>query len=203
MGVITTLTLIVLGILGAALSRQLTDEFKAWTPRIIERLIGLAIRKLPVDERERFSEEWRSYVNEIPGEIGKLLSAAHLLQASWQMRRITAENKGVADQDLPRLEVEFYAEANGQNLPRSKVEFDANALECYLDQNPTASERQCMGEFFSDLQLCGTKVPYRNVRDIFIVALPSGFIIGFRRVSKDTVRVERISRSGVIITNER
>jgi hypothetical protein len=75
----------VLGVLGAAVSRQLTDEFKAWTPRIIEWLIGCAVLKLPEDQRERFGEEWRSHINETPGEIGKLSNALSLLSAPRKM----------------------------------------------------------------------------------------------------------------------
>ena len=75
----------VLGLLGAAVSRQLADEFKAWTPRIIESFIRCAIRKLPEDQRERFREEWRSHINETPGEIGKFFIALTLLSAPRKM----------------------------------------------------------------------------------------------------------------------
>jgi hypothetical protein len=79
--------LAVLGLLGAAVSRQLTDEFKAWTPRIIESLIRHAVRKLPDDQRERFGEEWRSHINETPGEIGKFVVAISLPSASRKMSK--------------------------------------------------------------------------------------------------------------------
>jgi lipopolysaccharide/colanic/teichoic acid biosynthesis glycosyltransferase len=74
-----------LGIVGAALSRQLSDEFKAWTPRIAERLVQRALRKLPPDQHERFEEEWRSHVNETPGDLGKILVAIGLLPAARKM----------------------------------------------------------------------------------------------------------------------
>jgi hypothetical protein len=66
-------------------SRQLTDELKAWTPRIIEWLIGCAVLRLPKDQRERFGEEWRSHIYETPGEIGKLFNALGLLLAARKM----------------------------------------------------------------------------------------------------------------------
>lgn len=62
-------------ILGAAFSRQLSDEFKAWTPWLVERIVMFAARKLPEDHRARYSEEWSSHVGEIPGQIGKVLTA--------------------------------------------------------------------------------------------------------------------------------
>jgi hypothetical protein len=87
--------LAVLGVLGAALSRQLTDEFKAWTPRTIEWLIRCAVRKLPEDQRGRYEEEWRSHIDETPGEIGKFYVALRLLSAPWRMpNRMTASQRG-------------------------------------------------------------------------------------------------------------
>jgi hypothetical protein len=79
------LVLAVLGLLGATVSRQLTDEFKAWTPRIIEWLIRRAVRKLPEGYRERYGEEWRSDINETPGEIGKIWVALGFLSAPRKM----------------------------------------------------------------------------------------------------------------------
>jgi predicted PurR-regulated permease PerM len=85
---------IVLGILGAALSRQLTDECKAWTPWIIRYLINRAINKLPDEERVRFEEEWLAHVNELPGEVGKIIAALGLLSAAQRISlRISAQKR--------------------------------------------------------------------------------------------------------------
>jgi hypothetical protein len=77
--------LAVLGIIAAAVSRQLADEFKAWTPWIIGRLVKSAVRKLPEDCRDRFEEEWLSHIHETPGEVGKLTAAVGFLFAAWRM----------------------------------------------------------------------------------------------------------------------
>ena len=66
---------IVGAIIVAAFSRVLADEYKAWSPWLVERLIRRAVRKLPADMQERYREEWQSHVQEIPGEIGKLVTA--------------------------------------------------------------------------------------------------------------------------------
>jgi phage terminase Nu1 subunit (DNA packaging protein) len=66
-----------LGILAAAAARLLADEFKAWAPWIIERLIRRAVRELPQNLRERYEEEWQSHVDEIPGDIGKVISLSN------------------------------------------------------------------------------------------------------------------------------
>ncbi len=70
---------IVIGILGTALSRQLTDECKAWTPWLIKYFINRAINKLHEEERDRFAEEWLAHVNELPGEVGKIIAALGFL----------------------------------------------------------------------------------------------------------------------------
>ncbi len=65
----------VLGVFGAAVSRVLADDLKAWTPRLTEWLIHRAVARLSEDRRDRLSEEWRSHVDEVPGTFGKLIVA--------------------------------------------------------------------------------------------------------------------------------
>jgi hypothetical protein len=77
--------LAVLGIIAAAVSRQLADEFKAWTPWVTKLLIRRAVRKLPDEQKDRYEEEWLSHVNEIPGEVGKLVAAFGLFPATRRM----------------------------------------------------------------------------------------------------------------------
>jgi hypothetical protein len=86
MDVVAAAVLALAGIFGAALSRVLSDEFKAWNPWIVKRLICLAERKLPEEYRVRLSEEWRSHIAEIPGDFGKLFTACGFLQASRKVR---------------------------------------------------------------------------------------------------------------------
>lgn len=88
MGLIDGLAACLVGIISSVLSRQLTEEFKAWTPWLIKRLVMRAIARLPEDQRERFGEEWRSHINEIPGEIGKIVVALGLLSAARNMSSI-------------------------------------------------------------------------------------------------------------------
>jgi lipopolysaccharide/colanic/teichoic acid biosynthesis glycosyltransferase len=84
-GLIWVFFLAVLGIFGAAISRQLTDEFKAWTPWLVNYFIRCAVRQLPEDMRTRYEEEWRSHTDEIPGEVAKLIHALNCLSASRKM----------------------------------------------------------------------------------------------------------------------
>jgi lipopolysaccharide/colanic/teichoic acid biosynthesis glycosyltransferase len=85
MELIGVLIFAVLGILAAAISKQLTDEFKAWAPWIIGRIIERAVRNSPEDLRERLAVEWPSHVQEVPGDVGKLIVAFGFLSASWKL----------------------------------------------------------------------------------------------------------------------
>jgi hypothetical protein len=85
MALITAIFLFLVGSLGTAVSRLLTDEFKAWIPWIVQRVIRRAIARLTPPLRERFEEEWQSHINELPGEIGKLKTALGCLTAARKM----------------------------------------------------------------------------------------------------------------------
>lgn len=92
LGLIGWLFFAVLGILGAASARQLTDEFKAWTPWLIKRFIQRAVRQLPKNQRKRCMEEWQSMVDEIPGEVGKIIVAFGFLSAPQKMSSDAADD---------------------------------------------------------------------------------------------------------------
>src|ERR1700730_5190606 len=77
-------------LLVAIMSRLLSDEFKAWGPWIIERLICFAVRRLPTRYRKRLSEEWRSNVAGVPGDIGKFIVACGFIRASRTIRYFRA-----------------------------------------------------------------------------------------------------------------
>lgn len=92
-------------IVRAFVSRLLTDELKEWTPWAIERIIRSAVSMLPESKRERFEEEWRSHINELPGALGKLYQALSLLVAARKMTssltlRKTWAHKGVVVRTL-------------------------------------------------------------------------------------------------------
>jgi hypothetical protein len=85
MALITAIFLFLVGTLGTAASRLLTDELKAWIPWIIQRIIRRSIARLTAAQRERFEEEWQSHVNEVPGDVGKLTVALGFLTAARKM----------------------------------------------------------------------------------------------------------------------
>jgi hypothetical protein len=55
-------------------------------PRLAEKLIRVAVRRLPENERERWEEEWLGGLNDLPGRLPRLLWAFGVLR--WTGRRL-------------------------------------------------------------------------------------------------------------------
>src|SRR5947209_13348830 len=123
MALIIAFFLFLAGSLGTAISRLLTDEFKAWIPWIIQRIICRAIARLMPDQRQRFAEEWQGHVNEVPGDIGKLRVALGLLAAARKMTPAAKNHAPVA----VLLESAFSPVGNAKSL-REQMSFVAAKL---------------------------------------------------------------------------
>ena len=99
MAIITAVVVLIVELIRSAFSRQLSDEFKAWVPWLVGRLIKRSVNRLPESQRRRFEEEWRSHVNEIPGDAGKLVVAIGLLTAARRMTSIVATGSAHASKE--------------------------------------------------------------------------------------------------------
>jgi lipopolysaccharide/colanic/teichoic acid biosynthesis glycosyltransferase len=86
-----------MALISALLSKLLADEFKAWSPAIVQHLVRYAVSRLPKDHQARYEEEWASHVNEVPGEVGKLLTAVGFLFAARRMAATDSEWPPVGD----------------------------------------------------------------------------------------------------------
>ena len=71
--------------IATVLNRLSGDKFKAWMPWFTDELLRIAIRRLPEAGRERFSEEWASHLDEVSGEMSKVLVALGCVSAGRQM----------------------------------------------------------------------------------------------------------------------
>jgi hypothetical protein len=87
--------------LSAAGARILADEIKAWIPWFTERFLKIAIRRLPEHQHDRFREEWRSHINEVPGEVGKLIDALGFIVAA---KRISVGLRRLRSDSLSHLQ---------------------------------------------------------------------------------------------------
>jgi Bacterial sugar transferase len=73
------------GFFGSLLSRLFADQIAASIPWLIEHFLQRAIDRLPSEQRERYSEEWRSHINDVPGDLGKLVSSLGCLLAAGRI----------------------------------------------------------------------------------------------------------------------
>jgi hypothetical protein len=82
----------VLTVVGAlatsVLGRLLADDVKAWRPKICDAMVKFAASQLLPFQRERYIEQWRGDLEEIPGDLSKLFFAADLIRGTWLARRL-------------------------------------------------------------------------------------------------------------------
>jgi hypothetical protein len=158
--------LAVLGIFAAVLSRQLTDEFKAWTPWIIKHLVSRAVRRLAEEERNRCEEEWLSHVNELPGEIGKIMAALGFLYAAQEMSSRISMLKRILDVVLTCCLLAFIiplvlaviflikAEDGGPILVTQKQQWNGRPFAAFKFRTAGIDERRTrVGRVLRDLNL--------------------------------------------------
>jgi hypothetical protein len=67
-------------------AKLLADEIKAWRPRICDAMIKCAASQLLPFQRERYIEQWRCDVEDIPGDLSKLCFAVDLIRGTWLTR---------------------------------------------------------------------------------------------------------------------
>jgi len=76
--------------MGRFLSNLLAElcagEVMAWLPWIALRITRVAVRALPKAHRERYEEEWRGHLNEVPGALTKLGLACGFAWAAVKTR---------------------------------------------------------------------------------------------------------------------
>jgi hypothetical protein len=96
------LVLAIGGMFTAVLIRLFGDELKAWMPWFTKRLLCIAIERLPEGQRERFAEEWASHINEVPGEIGKVISAVGCVSAAQKMTSLSKGDEPVLNRIFKR-----------------------------------------------------------------------------------------------------
>ena len=88
-GALLSIAAVVAAILIGFGSKVLADEFKAWNPRLVSCLLGWAVLKLPKASRERYNEEWASHLNDMPGDLAKLLAAIGFMIAAYKISMAT------------------------------------------------------------------------------------------------------------------
>jgi hypothetical protein len=88
---------VVAGVVSAALF-----ELKAWLPWFTKWFFRRAIARLSADQRERYREEWQSHIDEVPGNIGKIIAAVGFVLAAKKMPAETAKPRTLIDPGVPQ-----------------------------------------------------------------------------------------------------
>jgi hypothetical protein len=72
--------------LASLLAGLCADEVMAWLAWIAFRITRVAVSVLPEAQRERYAEEWRGHLSEVPGSLTKLGIACGFLYAAIKIR---------------------------------------------------------------------------------------------------------------------
>jgi hypothetical protein len=76
-------------------AKLLADEIRAWRPKICDVMIKCAASQLLPFQRERYIEQWRCDLEEIPGDLSKLYFALDLIRGTWLARVSPGANKAM------------------------------------------------------------------------------------------------------------
>ncbi len=97
------MTMVLVSLFIAIFAPLIADEVKAWSGWLNKQFRRKAVAKLPVGCRERYDEEWESGLEEIPGEIFKLIHSVGLLCAAYRIRGAVLKSSGVSETPLAPL----------------------------------------------------------------------------------------------------
>lgn len=73
------------GMLAIVLNALSGGALHSSVPSLTRQLLDLATKRLPEDQRERFAEEWQSHINEVSGDLGKIVFALGCVSAAQNM----------------------------------------------------------------------------------------------------------------------
>lgn len=73
------------GMLAIVLNALSGGALHSLVPSLTRQLLDLATKRLPEDQRERFAEEWQSHINEVSGDLRKIVFALGCVSAAQNM----------------------------------------------------------------------------------------------------------------------
>lgn len=86
MGIVNEILNLSLNALGAlilgAVAIMIASDIKAWRPNVTHWALNVAVSRLPKKLRARFSEQWASDIEDIPGDIPKIIFALDLIRGA-------------------------------------------------------------------------------------------------------------------------
>ena len=97
MGILETGLASLLCLFRNVFSRLLTDELKQWCPWMTVRLIKYAVQSVPLENRSRLEEEWSSHIKDVPGDLGKIITALGFILAARRISSIQRSTSAAED----------------------------------------------------------------------------------------------------------
>jgi len=97
-------------------SRIAAEEIKDWLPFLVEKLLILAIERLPTLDRERYREEWAADLFEYPGKLTQVIRAGGFYCAALRISAVSSQDDGIRSEFRTRLKLIF-------QVPRLRVLF--------------------------------------------------------------------------------
>ena len=129
----TVVSSILDGLLISVITMVFAEEWKAWTPRLAQKLMRGAVRLLPPEKRERYSEEWAAHLADTPGFLTKVFVAFSFYRASFSISRQSDKTEaskvvawdtkalGTVNLSKPRTVVRFKIEQLEGDKHRPKI----------------------------------------------------------------------------------
>ena len=169
----------------SAAGNQTANEFRAWSPRVVDYLIKRAISRLPEHMRDRLYEEWHRVIQDTPGQVGQIVQALDYLRGAVRIAR-----------DAPPVGVRIASRVGGFGMVSTRVE-----CHCYkcLRPIPRAAEKvrrkvyvgsSSRGFLFSESSvlniilrgLFGLRTPHRSYTAMRVICLDCEAMIRRRRI---------------------
>jgi hypothetical protein len=128
--ILKVLGFVAAGLAGAFISaagNQTANEFRAWSPRVVDYLIKRAVSRLPEHMRDRLYEEWHRVIQDTPGQVGQIVQALDYLRGAVRIAR-----------DAPPVGVRIASRVGGFGTVSTRVQ-----CHCYkcLRPIPQAAEK--------------------------------------------------------------
>jgi hypothetical protein len=106
-------------LIGSASGKIAADEAKAWLPVFSQRVLDVALLRLPSEQRERFREEWTADLLDYPGAVSRVIRALGICCAAWKISLASSNSAGylrkiLADFFGPRFRIL-------QTVPKGKL----------------------------------------------------------------------------------
>jgi hypothetical protein len=127
---------LILGIFGSILVSLLANEIYDRGPTLARKMVRVAAKRLPVNVRERYEEEWLAHLDECDGKLSKLLHGLECVFCARTLGRPSAYKLGGDQQLTVSLDdntAKFVVAVMGTVLEQSEMQLPQDLLQMWTD----------------------------------------------------------------------